>query len=183
MIYLFQSARLGFRNWSESDIAPMAAISADKEVMKFFPAVATYEQTATFVKRMQDEFSEKGYCYFAVDEISTGSFIGFIGLTWKTFEAAFTPCVDIGWRLAPSAWNKGYATEGAIRCLDYAFETLKLDKVYSMAPMINVPSQRVMQKAGMHKVGEFNHPLLEVHTLKQCVLYSKEKSSSTLQYL
>lgn len=176
MTYLFHSTRLGFRNWVESDIEPMAAISADKEVMKYFPAVASYQQTAAFVERMQNEFAEKGYCYFAVDEISTGSFIGFIGLTWKTFEADFTPCVDIGWRLKPSAWNKGYATEGAIRCLDYAFDNLNLDKVYSMAPKINTPSQRVMQKADMIKVGEFEYPLLKDHPeLKDCVLYLKSK--------
>jgi RimJ/RimL family protein N-acetyltransferase len=176
MSYLFQSARLGFRNWHERDIAPMAAINADAEVMKYFPAIATFDQTATFIERMQLEYAEKGYCYFAVDEISTDTFIGFIGLSWRTFEADFTPCVDIGWRLSPSAWNKGYATEGAIRCLDYAFGTLELDKVYSMAPKINTPSERVMQKAGMKKVGEFEHPLLkEYPELKECVLYLKSK--------
>lgn len=177
MPYLFQSPRLGFRNWIESDITPMSAISADKEVMKYFPAVATYEQTAAFIKRMQDEFAERGYCYFAVDELSTNTLIGFIGLSWKTFEADFTPCVDIGWRLKPDVWNKGYATEGAIRCLDYAFYTLKLDRVYSMAPKMNTTSERVMQKAGMIKVGEFEHPLLLDHPhLKQCVLYLKSIS-------
>lgn len=174
MSYLFQSPRLGFRNWIESDIAPMATISADKEVMKYFPAVATYEQTAAFIKRMQEEFDEKGYCYFAVDELSTNRFIGFIGLSWRTFEADFTPCTDIGWRLSPDVWNKGYATEGAIKCLDYAFDTLRLDKVYAMAPKINVPSQRVMQKAGMIKESEFEHSLLQEHpTLRHCVLYLK----------
>ena len=57
MTYIFQSTRLGFRNWNEKDIAPMASMNADKEVMKYFPAVATYEQTAAFIKRMQDEFA------------------------------------------------------------------------------------------------------------------------------
>ena len=177
MSYLFQSPRLGFRNWIESDIAPMAAISADAEVMKYFPAPATYEQTIAFVKRMQDEFTERGYCYFAVDEISTNTFIGFIGLSWKTFEADFTPCVDIGWRLKPDVWNKGYATEGAIRCLDYAFDTLKLDRVYSMAPKMNTTSERVMQKAAMKKVGEFEHSMLKDHPeLMPCILYVKTNS-------
>lgn len=174
MPYLFQSNRIGFRNWLESDIDHMAAISADEEVMRYFPAVATYEQTAAFIARMQDELAEKGYCYFAVDELSTNTFIGFIGLSWRTFEAEFTPCVDIGWRLSPATWNKGFATEGAIRCLDYAFDTLKLDKVYSTAPKINTPSERVMQKAGMVKSGEFEHILLmDYPQLKQCVLYVK----------
>lgn len=172
MSYLFQSTRLGFRSWSDADIESMAAISADEEVMKYFPAPATYEQTVEFVKRMQDEFTERGYCYFAVDELSTNALIGFIGLSWKTFEAAFTPCVDIGWRLKPDVWNKGYATEGAIRCLDYAFDTLKLDRVYSMAPKMNTTSERVMQKAGMIKVGEFEHSMLKDHPkMMQCVLY------------
>jgi RimJ/RimL family protein N-acetyltransferase len=170
--YLFRSERLGFRNWIETDIAIMAGISADPDVMAFFPAVATLAQTTAFIERMQKEFEEKGYCYFAVDKLETSELIGFIGLSERTFEAAFTPCVDIGWRLAKSQWNNGYATEGAKRCLAYAFDTLNLESVYAMAPRINVKSEIIMQKAGMKKAGEFEHVLLQDYPrLKDCVLY------------
>lgn len=171
--YVFQSARLGFRNWRESDIDEMARISGDEKVMEFFPGVATKEQTTSFVQRMQILYAEKGFCYFAVDKLDTGEFIGFIGMMEQTYEASFTPCVDIGWRLKSSEWNKGYATEGARRCLEYAFRTLRLEKIYATAPAVNTKSQRIMTKIGMEKCGEFIHPRLkDDERLRNCVLYS-----------
>ena len=90
-----------------------------------------------------------------------GHFIGFIGLSEQTFEASFTPCVDIGWRLSKKEWNKGYATEGAKKCLDYAFNHLNIEKVNAMKrPKINLKSVQVMKKAGMQKISDFVHPLL-----------------------
>ena len=94
--YLFTSERLGFRNWNDSDIEKMAAINNDPDVMEFFPATATYSQTADFIVRMKTMFTEKKYCYFAVDELSSGNFCGFIGLCDQNYEASFTPCTDIG---------------------------------------------------------------------------------------
>lgn len=177
--YLFTSARLGFRNWQESDIAPMAAINADPLVMEFFPAVKTYEETADFVARMQQQFAERRYCYFAVDRLDDNTFIGFIGLSWQTFEADFTPCADIGWRLARAEWGKSYATEGAKRCLAYAFDELQLSSVLSMAPKLNARSEEVMKKIGMQKVKDFTHPLLlQDERLKACVLYRIERTTA-----
>jgi RimJ/RimL family protein N-acetyltransferase len=115
--YLFTSERLGFRNWIASDIDRMSEINSDKKVMEFFPCVQSNEQTKLFVKRMQKHFDRTDFCYFAVDVLKSAELIGFIGLAEQTFEADFTPCVDIGWRLHTSAWNKGYATEGAKACL------------------------------------------------------------------
>src|SRR5215217_2088036 len=114
--YIFRSERLGFRNWQESDIIPMAAINADPEVMRYFPAIQTTSQTQDFIQKMQLQFQERGYCYFAVELLKTNTLIGFTGLSDKTFESDFTPCIDIGWRLGTAHWNKGYATEGAARC-------------------------------------------------------------------
>ena len=170
--YLFKSDRLGFRNWLASDIEKLAAINADKEVMEFFPSTRTLPETNTFIKRMQKQYGDKGYCYFAVDNLEYDTFIGFIGLSEQNFAADFTPCIDIGWRLAKTAWNKGYATEGAKRCLEYGFEALHLDKIYSIAPVANLKSQQVMKKIGMHKVKAFDHPqLLDNARLRKCVLY------------
>ena len=170
--YLFKSERLGFRNWLESDIELMSAINADEKVMEFFPAIASKDQTIEFIKKMQKQFTEKGFCYFAVDKLENNEFIGFIGLSEKLFEAEFTPCIDIGWRLSSEEWNKGYAGEGAKRCLEYANEVLKLEKIVSIAPKINVKSEKVMKKIGMEKVLEFEHPLLiNDERLRDCVLY------------
>jgi RimJ/RimL family protein N-acetyltransferase len=176
--YLFTSERLGFRNWKESDLAPMAAISGDKEVMEFFPGPQTKEYTGDFIKRMQVEFDVKGHCYFAVERLDTKTFIGFIGLHEQTFESDFTPCIDIGWRLDKKVWNKGYATEGAKRCLDFAFNELNLDRVYSITPAVNVKSERIMEKIGMHKVKNFIFDLLkDDDRLKDCVLYNINKET------
>ncbi|MDP2412294.1 GNAT family N-acetyltransferase [Daejeonella sp.] len=170
--YLFKSERLGFRNWLESDIELMSAINADEKVMEFFPRITTKAQTVEFIEKMEQQFKEKGYCYFAVDKLENNRFIGFIGLSKKSFEAEFTPCVDIGWRLSSEEWNKGYASEGAKRCLEYAHEVLKLEKIVSIAPKINVKSEWVMKKIGMEKVLEFEHPLLiNDERLRDCVLY------------
>lgn len=153
-------------------------INADPQVMQFFPAVQTIAQTAAFIQRMQTKMEEKGYCYFAADLLHTGKagngnrFIGFIGLSDQVFDAAFTPCTDIGWRLSKEAWGHGYATEGAARCLQYGLNELGLQEVYAMAPSVNIRSIQVMKNIGMSKVSEFIHPLLADDVrLRDCVLY------------
>ncbi|MES2704015.1 MAG: GNAT family N-acetyltransferase [Bacteroidota bacterium] len=170
--YRFTSHRLGFRNWQHADLAPMAAMNADPAVMEFFPGTQTEEQTAEFIQRMQDQYAATGYCYYAVDTLIDNNFIGFIGLSDKTFDADFTPCVDIGWRLGTHAWHKGYATEGAHRCLEYGFNELGLAEIVAMAPQVNLRSIHIMHKLGMSKRCDFAHPLLPSDArLRQCVLY------------
>ena len=120
--YLFTSNRLGFREWAVDDIDAMATINADPAVMEFFPSVKTYQQTKEFIERMQEHMRLRGFCYFAVDTLDDNRLIGFIGMAEQTFESNFTPFIDIGWRLARETWGKGYATEGANRCIEYARE-------------------------------------------------------------
>ncbi len=170
--YLFTSLRLGFRQWQPSDVAPMAAINADKEVMEYIPGVQTYSQTEAFVVRMRQQQEEKGYCYYAIDELANGAFIGFIGLSQQTYASEYTPCVDVGWRLARPAWGRGYAREGAKRCLLYGHNDLGMEQILAIAPQVNVRSLHVMEKAGMTRVGSFIHPLLmNDERLKKCVVY------------
>src|SRR6187431_3107298 len=174
--YCFTSNRLGFRNWLPVDLSEMSVINADPEVMEYFPATQTKLQTLDFIERMQTQYAEKGYCYFAVDKLVDGSFIGFIGLSWQTYKADFTPCVDIGWRLKRDAWNNGFAQEGAKRCLEYAFADLGLDRIYAVAPKVNEKSVRIMEAIGMNKHAEFQHPLLkEDERLRDCVVYEVNK--------
>ena len=170
--YLFQSERLGFRNWIDSDTPKMIEISSDPDVMQFFPAIATKIQTVEFIDRMKLMYIEKGYCYFAVDQLKDGSFIGFIGLYYETYESQFTPGVDIGWRLNKKHWNNGLATEGAKKCLDYGFNKLGLKNIIATAPIINIKSIRVMEKIGMTKLSEFKHPRLKSNKqLEDCVCF------------
>ena len=170
--YLFTSERLGFRNWIDSDTSKMIEIISDPDVMQFFPAIATKTQTVEFIDRMKLMYIEKGYCYFTVDQLKDESFIGFIGLCYQTYESQFTPGVDIGWRLNKKYWNNGLATEGAKKCLNYAFNVIELESIISTTPIINTKSIRVMEKIGMQKLIEFKHPRLKSNEkLEDCVCF------------
>lgn len=170
--YLFKSERLGFRNWKDSDIPLMAKISGDTDVMKFFPDTATLNQTLKFIERMQKMFDESGFCYFAVDILEGNKFIGFIGISHQNYDVEFSPFIDIGWRLDKNYWGKGFATEGAKRCLEYAFNELGLKDIKSTAPKVNINSIKVMNKIGLKKYLDFKHPkLLNNKRLVDCVCY------------
>ena len=176
--YLFQSERLGFRNWIDSNTPKMIDISSDPDVMEFFQAIATKIQTVEFIDKMKLMCIEKGYCYFAVDQLKDGSFIGFIGLCYQTYESQFTPSVDIGWRLNKKYWNNGLATEGAKKCLDYGFDKLGLKNIIATTPIINIKSIRVMEKIGMDKLAGFKHPRLKSDKrLEDCVCYEIKNSN------
>ena len=175
--YLFMSQRLGFRNWMQKDLEAFAAMNANPEVMRHFPSTLSREESEKAMVRYQEHYRERGYTYFAADLWQTGEFIGFIGLKYQDFEAPYTPAVDIGWRLLREFWGQGYATEGARRCLHYAFDTLGLDRVVAHCPAVNKTSERVMQKIGMAKQGEFRHPILNDHPeLNPCVWYEVKKA-------
>jgi len=173
--YIFKSDRLGFRAWTDEDKPKMGLINADPKVMEYFPAILTRAQTDAFIERMKTQFSKNGFCYFAVDKLENNQFIGFTGIAEQTFESDFTPCVDIGWRLAQAEWGKGLATEGAKRCLDFAFNQIGLKNLKSICPIVNKRSENVMKKIGMKKIAIFNHPLLSnFKNLEKCVLYEIE---------
>lgn len=169
--YLFQTKRLGFRLWQPFDLDDFTAINADPEVMRFFQKPYTLEETQSMMDRMQRLYEERGHCYFAVDLLETKDLIGTIGLGWKTFEADFTPCVDIGWRIGKKWWNQGLTSEGAKACLDFAGQ-LEIKEVFSYATATNLPSIQVMKKIGMRFCYEFDYSELRDYPhLRQCVLY------------
>ncbi len=174
--YIFESSRLGFRMWKESDREVFAKMNANKEVMRYFPKTLNSKEIDDFLNRVQEHFNEYGYGLWAVEIKDTKEFIGFIGFLNATFEAEFTPCTEIGWRLNNKYWNNGYATEGAKACLEYGFNNLNLNSIYSFTAEINQPSENVMRKIGLKKIGEFMHPKVEDGSpLKPHVLYKIEK--------
>ncbi len=176
MKYLFESQRLGFRKWQESDIIPFAKMNSDLEVMRYFPQVLSKEETENLVKRIHLHFEKRGFGLWAVEEKISESFIGFIGLNYAEFKSSFTPCVEIGWRIDSQFWNRGYAREGAKLCLQKGFEEFDLKKIYSFTSILNSKSERVMIKLGMQKLMEFEHPKLEKnHPLCRHVLYCISK--------
>jgi len=175
--YTFTSLRLGFRTWRETDLPAFTALNTDPQVMRYFPAPLNPEASRALLKQLQAHYEVYGYTYFATELLDCKRFIGFIGLKFQDYEAPFTPAVDIGWRLRRESWGKGYATEGARRCLEYGFETLGLSSVVATCPTGNVPSERVMQRIGMQKQGEFEHPGLREHPqLNPCLWYEVKKT-------
>ena len=172
--YIFQSERLGFRLWTEDDKEKFAKMNSDKDVMEFMPKTLTYEESNGFILRINEHFITYGFGLWAVEIKETNEFIGFIGLLTASFESSFTPCTEIGWRLKKESWNMGYATEGARACLNYGFKELKLDEIYSFTAKINTRSINVMEKIGLKRIGDFNHPNVEDGSpLKAHVLYYK----------
>jgi RimJ/RimL family protein N-acetyltransferase len=169
--YLFTSSRLGFRLWRDSDLTKFSAMNADEETMFYFEKPLSEEESKAMMERMNKLYTDRGFCYFAVEFIETGEFIGMIGMGWKTFEADFTPCVDIGWRLERRFWNQGFASEGAIRVLAYAQEK-GIKEVYSYASNSNKASIKVMEKAGLSYLKDFDHEdLKNIPRLNPCSLY------------
>lgn len=174
--YLFTSERLGFREWKEADRKPFALLNADPVVMEYFLSPLDTHQSNELVDRIIRQYVEHGFCLYAVDELSSGKFIGFIGIMLDTMGIDVSPCVEIGWRLDRSAWNKGYATEGANRCLIYAFEELDIKEIYACTAETNTKSESVMKKIGMTYVNKFKHPGVPLdHSLNVHVLYRKSQ--------
>ena len=158
--------------WSLDDLDDLFQLNSDEEVMEHFPKTLTKEETETYIIRMQNHYKKHGYNYYATEIKDSGELIGFIGLAYQDFESDFTPNVDIGWRLKKSAWGKGYATEGAKKCLDIAFNQLHINKVISTCTLGNKSSEKVMQKIGMKKISKFEHPKLEEYPeMQPCLLY------------
>ncbi|MEL7122652.1 MAG: GNAT family N-acetyltransferase [Bacteroidota bacterium] len=176
--YLISTPRLGIRNWIEEDLQPMSAINADPEVMRYFPKIFTEKDTAKHIARMQQQYKDNGYCYFAVDRLDTNEFIGFIGLCKQEFDLGWGTYIDIGWRLKQSAWYQGFATEGAKACLEYGFKIRQLERIEAIAPVVNTPSIHVMKKIGMSLVQHFEHPkLVDAPHLNPCARYAIEELS------
>ena len=125
--YIFKSKRLGFRNWTKEDFNSFAEMNEDADVMEYFPKKLTKQKTKEFIYRLLKHYNKHGYNYFATEILSSRELIGFIGLAYQDYGAEFNPSTDIGWRLKKSAWNKGYATEGAKRCLEFGQRDLKIN--------------------------------------------------------
>ncbi len=170
MIYA-ETERLILRSWRPEDLPLFAAMNKDMRVMKYFPAPLTDAETEAFYSRIQEEFERKGWGLYAVELRGTGEFIGYVGLHEIGFEADFAPGIEIGWRLAADYHNRGYATEAAKGVLKLA-KMQGVTELYSFTSEINRPSERVMQKIGMEKVGKFSHPKLTADSpLSRHILY------------
>jgi len=171
--------RLRLRLWEDRDLEPFAALNADPRVMEFFPKRLGRAESNALAKRIVEGFVERGYGLWALEVPGVADFIGFVGLSVPTFEAHFTPCVEVGWRLAVPHWGKGYATEGAKVALAFGFYELGAEEIVAFTAPANKPSRRVMERLGMTHApaDDFEHPgLPEGHPLRQHVLYRLRKA-------
>jgi RimJ/RimL family protein N-acetyltransferase len=166
--------RLILRRWRESDRAPFARLNADPDVMRHFLRPLSRDESDALVDRIEARFDERGYGLWAVERRNDGAFLGFTGLAYQTFEAHFTPCVEVGWRFDRFAWHQGYATEAAREALRVGFEEAKLDEIVSFTSLGNAASVRVMERIGMHRdlAGDFEYPNIPAgHPLRRHLLY------------
>jgi RimJ/RimL family protein N-acetyltransferase len=166
--------RLYLRRWVPGDRAPFAAINADPRVMEHFPSVLSRDDSDALAARIEAHFDRYGFGLWAVEIPGIAPFAGFAGLSVPEFEAHFTPCVEIGWRLGAEHWRRGYATEAARAALAFGFETLGLEEIVSFTVSDNLRSRRVMERIGMHRnpADDFDHPALsEGDPLRRHVMY------------
>ncbi|MDQ1512402.1 MAG: hypothetical protein QOC59_244 [Microbacteriaceae bacterium] len=168
------TARLLLRQWRQSDREAFAALNADPEVMRHFPAPLHRAESDAFADRAAAHIGETGWGLWALEERATGRFLGFTGLAAPRFAAHFTPAVEVGWRLARSAWGHGYATEAARAAVAFGFTELGLEQIVSFTVPANVRSRAVMERLGMthDESDDFDHPALaEDSPLRRHVLY------------
>lgn len=156
-----RTERLLLRRWIQPDRGPFAELNADPRVMEHFPSVLTRAESDAMVERIEAHFERHGFGLWAVEVLDQVPFIGFVGLAIPSFEAHFTPCVEVGWRLAAESWGQGYATEAARACVAFAFDRAGLSEIVSMTVPENVRSRRVMERLRMTRdpADDFEHPM------------------------
>ena len=175
------TGRLRLRPWREADLAPFAAINADPVVMEHFPSVLERASSDALAERIGGHFDRHGYGLWAVEVPDVAAFIGFIGLAIPRFTASFTPCVEVGWRLARRYWGQGYATEGARAAVAFGFAEAGLEEIVSFTVPANRRSLAVMERLGMTSEAreDFDHPVLPAgHPLRRHRLYRLRRSSA-----
>ncbi len=171
---VLRTSRLLLRRWRESDRGPFAEMNADPEVARFLPAPLSRPGSDAYADKIEDHWARFGHGLWVLELGGDAPFVGFVGLTRPAFEAPFSPCVEVSWRLAKPFWGKGYATEATREALRHGFQDLKLDEVVSFTVPGNEPSRRLMKRLGMTRAAseDFAHPLLPPdHPLCLHVLY------------
>jgi len=173
---MLATSRLRLRRWHKEDLPMFAALNADPRVMEFLLKPLGREESDAVVERIEEHFVQHGFGFWAIEAFGVADFIGFTGLRIPppAFKTHFTPCVEVGWRLAYDYWGFGYASEAAGLALDFGFQQIGLQEIVSFTVPANQRSQRVMERLGMTHSPEdnFEHPLVpESHPLRRHVLY------------
>jgi RimJ/RimL family protein N-acetyltransferase len=174
------SRRICLRRWRDENRETFAAMNSDARVMEFFRGCLSRIESDAMVDGIRKHFSEHDFGLWAIEVPGIAPFIGFAGLSIARFNAPFTPCVEVGWRLTFEHWGHGYATEAAQLALGYGFGTLALSEVVSYTSAMNHRSRAVMERLGMSRdpAEVFDYPALpENHPLRSHVLYRLSSGS------
>ncbi|MNF55679.1 ribosomal-protein-S5-alanine N-acetyltransferase [compost metagenome] len=166
--------RLRLRAWRDDDLPAFAALNADPEVMRHFPACMSREESDALAARILQHLQDHGFGQWVVERRDDGAFVGVLGLQNVNFEAPFTPAVEVGWRFMRPHWGQGLACEAAQAALAFAFERMLLAEVLAFTVPANLRSRALMLRLGMQRDadGDFEHPSLpEGHPLRPHVLY------------
>jgi RimJ/RimL family protein N-acetyltransferase len=167
-----ETARLLLRRWRESDREPFARLNGDPQTLVFFPQTLDRAASDALVDRIEANFDTRGWGLWALELKATGEFIGFTGLSPMPDDVPGAGGVEIGWRLARTAWHHGYATEAARTAMTVAFDGVGLAELWSMTAVLNEPSQAVMRRIGMTEVARFDHPRVPVgHAVRPHVTF------------
>ena len=156
-----RTARLLMRRWRRGDREPFAAMNSDPEVMRYFPALMSRGDSDGFVDLIEARFEEQGFGLWALEVLDTGRFVGFTGLNPMPAGVPGAGGVEVGWRLARSAWGHGYATEAGRAALAVAFDRAGLPEVWSLTARLNEPSIAVMRRLGLSFVSAAPHPRVD----------------------
>ncbi|WP_316861530.1 GNAT family N-acetyltransferase [uncultured Cohaesibacter sp.] len=171
---MLETSRLLIREWKDSDLEPFADLNADPIVMEHLPGQIAKADSDAMAGRIIAHFETHGFGLYALEVKESGQFIGYTGLSVPKFEAPFMPAIEIGWRMARSAWGFGYATEAARAVLVHATGPLGLSNIVSFTVPQNTRSRAVMERIGLKHdpQGDFDHPAFEHgHRLRRHVLY------------
>lgn len=139
-----ETARLILRPPQREDYDPWLAFGADAEVQRHLGGVLPPALVWRSICVMAGGWAIDGFSMFSVIEKSTGRWIGRMG-PWRPAE---WPGTEVGWSLVREAWGKGYATEGATACMDWAFDHLGWTEVIHCIAPENVNSQAVAKRLG-----------------------------------
>jgi RimJ/RimL family protein N-acetyltransferase len=171
---IIETERLILRTWKDEDAEAFYRINQDPKVLEFLLGPMSIEEVKKFIREKNEFFNQYKYTLWAVEEKTSHALIGFVGLWNPPWQAPFTPCVEIGWRLGSQYWGQGYAVEAATAVLNYGFNCINFPELVSFTVPLNIRSLRVMEKIGMKRdfKGDFAHPKLPLaHPLSQHVLY------------
>jgi len=169
----FDTDRLRLRQWCMADREPFALLNANRKDMEYFPSLLDRAASDALSDYCQSLIQEKGWGFWAVEIRENQEFIGFVGLNSPSYTLPFSPCIEIGWRLAYQHWGKGYATEAAKGALQVGFEKLDLPDIVSFTAVMNHRSRAVMERLKMRKdASTFEHPKVPVgNKLREHYLY------------